>query len=57
MIQILLIAIVAVWLAWGLVNVIWGFVQIVGGLACGAAAVVLYTLGVTLELVGKIFRR
>ena len=57
MIQAIVFALVVVWLAWGLVNVIWGFVQIVGGLACGAAAVVLYTLGVTLELVGKIFRR
>lgn len=57
MIQAIILTLVGIWLIWGIINVVWGVAQILAGLLCGVAAVVLYTLGVTLELVGKIFRR
>lgn len=57
MIQTIVVAGIAIWLAWGLVNVIWGLAQIFWGLVYGAVAVCLYSLAVILELVGQIFRR
>lgn len=55
MIQIIILAIVAVWLTWGMVNVVSGIAQIFLGLACGLAAFVLYMLAVALELIFSIF--
>jgi hypothetical protein len=54
MIQSILAILVAIWLAYGLVNVTWGLAQILFGLACGVAAMGLYTLAYTLELVCKV---
>lgn len=51
MIQIIFLAIVAVWLAWGIVNIVWGLGQIVLGLASGVFAIILYALAYTLEFV------
>lgn len=55
MIQAIVFTLVAVWLAWGIINVIWGLAQILLGVAYGIAAVALYTLATTLELTFSIF--
>lgn len=54
MIQAIILTLIAIWLAYGLVNVIWGLAQILGGLACGVAAVGLYALAYALELACKV---
>jgi hypothetical protein len=51
MIQAIVFTIIAVWLTWGIANVIWGIAQILLGIAYGIVAVVLYALASTLELI------
>ena len=57
MIQIIIIAIVAVWLTWGIANVVWGFGKILWGVVRAIAAVGLFALAYVLEFVGYIARR
>ncbi|MDD5198191.1 MAG: hypothetical protein PHC88_00180 [Terrimicrobiaceae bacterium] len=54
MIQIIVLALIGIWLAWGIINVVWGLAQILLGLASGVVAIILYTLAYTLELVSKV---
>ncbi len=55
MIQTIVIAVITIWLAWGLFNVLVGIAQILWGIACGVAAVVLYVVAGALELIFSIF--
>ena len=57
MIQLIVLAIIGIWLAWGIVNIAWGLGQILLGLASGVIAIILYALAFTLEFVGFIARK
>lgn len=54
MIQAILTAIVATWLAWGALNVIWGVAQICLGIICGIVSAILYAVAITLETIGRV---
>jgi len=55
MIQAIVVALITIWLAWGIFNVVLGIAQILWGIACGIAAVVLYIAAAALELIFSIF--
>lgn len=57
MIQTIILILFGIWLAWGLCNVLWGILQILGGALCGIAAIVLYVVASLLEFVGYIVRK
>ncbi|MDD5198220.1 MAG: hypothetical protein PHC88_00325 [Terrimicrobiaceae bacterium] len=57
MIQVILIAFISIWLAWGIINIIRGLGQIVWGLACGIAAIGFYALAYAIEFVLYVARK